>query len=841
MRNVLKAETLERRFPLLSVENGCIVSKDADLTVAFEVELPELYTVTADEYEAMHSSWIKAVKVLPEHSVVCKQDWFVKETYRPKTDDGEQSFLTRSYELHFNERPYLNHKCYLFLTKTTRERSRRKSDFNTLCRGFLLPKEITDKDAAARFLEAVEQFERIMNDSGHIRLRRLETDEITGTKERPGLVEKYFSLSLEDETAVLQDICLKPGRMRIGDKRLCLHTLSDTEDLPGRLSTDMRYERMSTDRSDCRLSFAAPVGLLLSCNHIYSQYVFIDDAQEILQMMEKNSRNMLSLSKYSRSNAVNQEWTEMYLDEAHTKGVLPVRCHCNVIAWAEDAEEFRRIRNDTGSQLAMMECTPRYNTIDTPVIYWAGIPGNAGDFPSEESFYTFLEQAVCLFAGETNYRSSPSPFGIRLADRQNGIPVHVDISDLPMKRGIITNRNKFILGPSGSGKSFFTNHLVRQYYEQGAHILLVDTGNSYQGLCRMIHARTNGKDGIYITYEEDNPISFNPFYTESGKFDVEKRDSINTLILTLWKREDESPKRSEEVALSGAVNAYIRKISENRNIRPDFNGFYEFVADDYRRMIEEKKVREKDFDIDGFLNVLEPFYRGGDYDFLLNSDKELDLTGKRFIVFELDNISSNKVLLPVVTLIIMETFIAKMRRLKGIRKMILIEECWKALMSANMSEYIKYLFKTVRKYFGEAVVVTQEVDDIISSPIVKEAIINNSDCKILLDQRKYMNKFEHIQRLLGLTEKEKGQILSINQANHPGRFYREVWIGLGGTCSAVYATEVSEEEYFTFTTEESEKLEVQRIAGGPEGSLEGAIRRLAEKKREEQKQVSNPK
>ena len=841
MRNVLKAETLERRFPLLSVENGCIVSKDADLTVAFEVELPELYTVTADEYEAMHSSWIKAMKVLPEHSVVCKQDWFVKETYRPKTDDGEQSFLTRSYELHFNERPYLNHKCYLFLTKTTRERSRRKSDFNTLCRGFLLPKEITDKDAAARFLEAVEQFERIMNDSGHIRLRRLETDEITGTKERPGLVEKYFSLSLKDETAVLQDICLKPGRMRIGDKRLCLHTLSDTEDLPGRLSTDMRYERMSTDRSDCRLSFAAPVGLLLSCNHIYSQYVFIDDAQEILQMMEKNSRNMLSLSKYSRSNAINQEWTEMYLDEAHTKGVLPVRCHCNVIAWAEDAEEFRRIRNDTGSQLAMMECTPRYNTIDTPVIYWAGIPGNAGDFPSEESFYTFLEQAVCLFAGETNYRSSPSPFGIRLADRQNGIPVHVDISDLPMKRGIITNRNKFILGPSGSGKSFFTNHLVRQYYEQGAHILLVDTGNSYQGLCRMIHDRTNGKDGIYITYEEDNPISFNPFYTESGKFDVEKRDSINTLILTLWKREDESPKRSEEVALSGAVNAYIRKISENRNIRPDFNGFYEFVADDYRRMIEEKKVREKDFDIDGFLNVLEPFYRGGDYDFLLNSDKELDLTGKRFIVFELDNISSNKVLLPVVTLIIMETFIAKMRRLKGIRKMILIEECWKALMSANMSEYIKYLFKTVRKYFGEAVVVTQEVDDIISSPIVKEAIINNSDCKILLDQRKYMNKFEHIQRLLGLTEKEKGQILSINQANHPGRFYREVWIGLGGTCSAVYATEVSEEEYFTFTTEESEKLEVQRIAGGPESSLEGAIRRLAEKKREEQKQVSNPK
>ena len=338
----------------------------------------------------------------------------------------------------------------------------------------------------------------------------------------------------------------------------------------------------------------------------------------------------------------------------------------------------------------------------------------------------------------------------------------------------LKNPNGLILGTPGSGKSFFTNHLVRNYYEQGAHILLVDTGNSYKGLCRLIHERTRGEDGIYITYEEDRPITFNPFYSEDRQFDVEKRESIKTLILTLWKREDELPKRSEEVALSGAVNAYIRRITENPELRPDFNGFYEFVRDDYRRMMEKKRVREKDFDIDGFLNVLEPFYKGGDYDFLLNSDKEIDLTHKRFIVFELDNISSNKVLLPVVTLIIMETFISKMRRLKGIRKVILLEEAWKSLMSPNMATYVLYLFKTVRKYFGEAVVVTQEVDDIISSPIVKEAIINNSDCKILLDQRKYLNKFERIQTLLGLTDKECSQILSINRANDPSRRYKEV-------------------------------------------------------------------
>ena len=285
------------------------------------------------------------------------------------------------------------------------------------------------------------------------------------------------------------------------------------------------------------------------------------------------------------------------------------------------------------------------------------------------------------------------------------------------------------------------------------------------------------------------------------------------------------------MALSNAVNLYLSKLKADCSVVPSFDTFYEFVETDYRRLLEQKRVREKDFDIANFLNVLEPYYKGGEYDYLLNSDKQLDLLDKRFIVFELDNISSNRTLLPVVTLIIMETFISKMRRLKGIRKMILIEECWKALTSANMSAYIKYLYKTVRKYFGEAVVVTQEVDDIISSPIVKESIINNADCKILLDQRKYLSKFDGIQRLLGLTDKERAQILSINLSNDPKRLYKEVWIGLGGVQSAVYATETSVEEYLTYTTEESEKMKVMELAEKLGGDIEAAIRQLARERK----------
>ena len=831
MRNTLKASTLESKFPLLSVEHGCIVSKDADITVGFRVELPELYTVTSAEYEAIHATWVKAMKVLPDYCIVHKQDIFIRETYKPDTDREDMSFLSRSFERHFNERPYLNHYCYLFLTKTTKERSRTQSNFSTLCRDFIVPKEIKDKEAVTKFLESVGQFASILNESGYLGLRQLTDEEITGTDTEAGIIEKYFSLSQTD-TTTLEDITLKADEMKIGDNYLCLHTLSDVEDLPGEVATDSRYEKLSTDRSDCRLSFAAPIGLLLPCNHIYNQYVFIDDSAANLQKFEKMAKNMHSLSRYSRSNQINKEWIDEYLNEAHSFGLTSVRCHCNVMAWSDDREELKRIRNEVGSQLAQMECKPRHNTVDTPTLFWAAIPGNAADFPAEESFYTFIEQAVCFFSQETNYRNSPSPFGIKMVDRLTGKPLHLDISDLPMKKGIITNRNKFVLGPSGSGKSFFMNHLVRQYYEQGTHVVLVDTGNSYQGLCEMINKKTKGDDGIYFTYTEEKPISFNPFYTDDFVYDVEKKDSIKTLLLTLWKSEDDKITKTESGELGSAVTAYIDRIKADRSITPNFNTFYEFMRDDYRHELESRaiKVGKDDFNIDNFLTTLRQYYSGGRYDFLLNSDKNIDLLNKRFIVFEIDAIKENRELFPVVTIIIMEAFINKMRRLKGIRKQLIVEEAWKALSSASMSEYLKYLYKTVRKYFGEAIVVTQEVDDIISSPVVKEAIINNSDCKILLDQRKYMNKFDAIQDLLGLTDKERGQILSINMANNPNRLYKEVWIGLGGTQSAVYATEVSAEEYLTFTTEETEKMEVLALADKL-GSIELAIKQLADKKR----------
>lgn len=719
---------------------------------------------------------MQALKVLPPYSIVHKQDWFTVEPYRSRPDSGDGGFLSRSFERHFNERPRLNHVCYLFLTKTTRERSRRCSDFSTLCRGRIVPEEI-DGDTVGRFADAVEQFALIAGDSGLIRFYRLSDGDIIGTRQWAGILDRYFALTQHSAgTALphLEDIRIEPDGMRIGTKVLCVHTLSDLDDLPGHVYASSRYDRLSTERSECRLSFAAPVGVMLPYEHIYNQYIFLDDGTQTLRRMEKTARNMQALSRYSRSNAINKEWLDDYLNEAHSFGLSPVRVHCNVMAWAEDETHLKRLRDDVGARLAQMECTPRHNTVDVPTLFWGAIPGGEGEFPFEETFYSFAPQALCFFSGESCARDSLSPYGIELTDRLSGCPIVVDINDEPMRRGIITNYNKFILGPSGSGKSFFVNHLARQYWEQGSHCVIIDAGNSYEGLCRLINRRTGGRDGIYYTYSDEQPISFNPFYSESGVFDIEKRENIKTLLMTLWKREDEPPARAEEVALSGAVNMFLEAMRKDERIFPSFDSFYEFVDTDYRTALKRKKFRKQDFDIDGFLNILSPYHRGGEYDYLLNSDSRLDLLDKRFIVFEIDAIRDHAILFPIVTIVIMDAFIGKMRRLKGVRKVLFIEEAWKALMKNGMADYVKFLYKTVRKYYGECITITQEIDDLVSSPIVKESIVINSDCKILLDQRKYINKFDGIQSLLGLTDKERDQILSINLDNDPARHYKEV-------------------------------------------------------------------
>lgn len=814
---------LEELWPVAEVDQGLILSRQGDVTIAFHVELPEIFSLSEKEYQMLHQAWVKALKMLPSGTVFHKQDYFNMDAYKADLGGEQVSFLSRASERFFHERPYLAHQCYVMLTRKPKDRRLSSSLFSNLLRPSLFPGDALDISVLEDFKDAASQFARVLQDTGLIRIRQLEDGQLLSGPSHPGLLERYYSLSTEKDR-LLRDIEFKDG-IKIGEQYAQLYTIADSADLPSVCGPASRYEKYSSDNARLSIGFASPVGQLLPCNHVINQFIFIEDGPAVIRRLESKRLRLQSLSVYARENALALDATNEFLNEAVKEQRLPVRAHFNVLVWTPVKSELQPIKSMIASAFAQMDVSVKIETAGAAQIFWAGIPGNEADFPMNETFETFTEQACCFLNTETGYRSSISPVGIRLGDRLTGKPIHVDISDEPVLQGICTNRNKFILGPSGSGKSFFTNHMIRSYYEQGAHVVIVDVGHSYKGLCDLV-------GGYYFTYEEKNPIRFNPFYIEGGSApDTEKKESIKTLLLALWKKDSEDFKRSEYVALSNALTLYYQLLEEKPGVRPCFDSFYDFLREDFTVVLANDQVKDRDFDVSNFLYVLRPYYKGGEFDYLLNASENLDLQHQRFIVFELDQVKDHPILFPVITIIIMEVFIAKMRKLEGIRKVVLIEEAWKAIAKEGMAEYIRYLFKTVRKFFGEAIVVTQEVEDIISSPVVKQAIINNSDCKILLDQSKYQNKFDQIQQLLGLTEKEKAMVLSVNKANDPLKKYKEVFISLGGALSRVYRTEVSTEEYLAYTTEQTEKMKVAAYARRYGGIREG-IQVLASELRE---------
>lgn len=792
-------------FPIYKVEHDCIVSMAGDITIAYKAILPEIFTLSERDYETYHQTWVRAIKLLPQHSVFHKQDWFLESKYKADFEKNSQGFLSRSSEQFFNERPFLQHECFIYLTKKPAGRKLSSSVYSNICRKTIVPAQTIDPKLFKEFLNATGQFERIMTDSGFCALQRLTDDDLAGTANRPGILERYCFLLGKDEMSIIRDIHIK-DEIRVGDKHVELYTLSDTEDLPSLCGSRINYDKYSTDRTKFSIGFASPLGLLVNCNHIFNQYVFLDDAQKTIKRLEAKKLRLHSLSSYSRENAINRDAVNDFINEAVASCRLPVKAHFNVLVWSDDQTKVKDLKNLVSSAMSQMDATAKQETDGQAQIWFAGLPGNQSDFPMNDTFDTFLEQASCLFNLETNYTSSLSPYGIRFGDRLTGKPLNLDISNEPYDLGWINNRSKFCLGGSGSGKSFLLNHMLRSYYEQGSHIVVMDIGHSYRGLCDLVN-------GYYFTYTQEDPIKFNPFYLSEGDvMDTEMRESIKTLLLALWKKDDEPYTRSEYIAISNALTLYLAHLEKNPDIFPCFNTFYEFLMEEYMQVLENGKVKEKDFDIGNFLFVLNPYFRGGEFDYLLNATENLDMLHERMIIFELDNLKDHPILFPVTVMVIMQLVISKMRKLKGIRKIMLIEECWKAIAKPGTAEYIRYLFKTMRKFYGEPIVVTQEIEDIISSPIVKNAIINNSDCKILLDQSKYENKFDIIQELLGLTDKEKAQVLSLNKANDPSRKYKEVFISLGNGHSKVYRTEVSIEEYLAYSTEEREKIQVQEYA-----------------------------
>lgn len=811
-----KTLSLEKSLPIYKVENDAILTKQGDVTCVFKLDLPEIFTLSTSEYDTLHQIWLKAMKVLPAGTIIHKQDWFCKQMYDPPQDVPGQTFLANRSNAYFAGRPFLAHSCYVMLTSKCPTRKPASSMFSNLLRPTLTATPVSTK-IMSDFLDRVGQFQKLLSEGGYIKAERMKTDAIAGTAEYPGLIERYCFLLSETEEPMIRDISFKP-EWRIGEMYCNMYALSDVEDLPGSCGSKMVYDKYSTDKTRFPLGFAAPVGHLLNCNHLYNQVITIEDTSKTLKLLESKRRRLQSLAAYSRENTYSMEAANAFLNEAVTEQRQPVKAHFNLIVWTDNREQLSELRNQVSASIAQMDGTPRQEVHGAPQAYWACLPGNAADFPANDTFDTFAEQAICFLNQETGYRSASPENGIRFSDRLSGRPVYVDLYDGPRKSGITSNMGTLVCGTSGGGKSMTVNHILRTLHDQGAHSVIVDIGGSYKGLCELVK-------GYYFTYEESNPIRFNPFYLSEGTtLDTEKKESLKSLLVALWKQDNEQFNRSEYVALSNALQGYYQHLEKNPDIFPCFNSFYEFLERVYTQELKVFNVKDKDFDVNNFLYVLRPFYKGGEFDYLLNATAQLDAFNQQLVVFELDNVKDHPILFPVITLIIMELFISKMRKLKGVRKVLTIDEAWKAIAKSGMAEFLKYAFKTIRKFNGVPIVITQELDDLISSPVIKDAIINNADIKILMDMRKFVNKFDKLQDVLGMSDKGKNILLSVNKDN------REIFVDIGGQIMKVYKNELCPEEYYSYTTEGKERVMVLDYAERL-GSMERGIDQLIKDKK----------
>lgn len=785
-----KARPIEASLPILGFNGDLLVSNNLDISFGLKLYLPEFLSCSEEQLYMLHDTFQRAVNLLPENTLLHKQDFFFTVTFDPSAEILEKSAtsLNSDYLQHFAGRTGLKHESYLYVGLLNTGLLKNYLSSSLLFSGRPKQQENRLQEKAAELKSNLAS----VFAQGGIRTTAISREEAIGSSTAPGLIERYLTLNFHDGQPVLGGIDFR-DRLRVMDSFVEILSLSDYTHLPSELKPSGVHPRTGLP-----VSMVCPVTFHLPFTHITNQFIYVPGQQEVKAMLESSYKKIYSLSRFSSENKVNAGLIENFLDTVQTTGEKIVKAHFNVILPDESIRELKKNKSEASSAFSMMNCFPYQHTFDLPLLFFASVPFST-QLPETELFLTQVPQACCLTNFEGEVKNSASPFIIRLSNRQEGSPVNIDLSDEPMEKHLIHNRNKIIIGGSGSGKSFFMNHLLRQYTENGnCHVVLLDVGRSYELLTRYLNEKLKEQGGaMMVEFTTENPISFNPFVTD-GELDIERRQTILSVLYTIYKTE---LSEMEKDVIAHAVTSFFKTPQQEYS----FNGFYRFCLDYIPALIDKQQL---EFNSREFFFILGKYYKGGEYDYLLNKPMNTDeFFACPFMVFELDNIKDHPVIFPVATLIIMDIFLQKMRKLKGVRKVICIEEAWKAIATPQMAGYVKYFFKTIRKFFGEAMVVTQEVDDIISSPIVRDAIINNADTRILLDMSKFKNKFDQISQFLGLTQFQKEQILSINKNMASGRKYKEVFVSLG-SYSRVFALEVSRAEYYCYTTEQKEKEQI---------------------------------
>ena len=802
---------------------GVLYTKTGEYSAVLKIENPvQKYSADIDSYYDFTHLFSALAQTLGEGYALHKQDIFVRKQFANEPEHN-QEFLSASYFRYFNGRPYTDSLCYLTITQEAKK-SRLFSYDSKKWRDFLVK---------------IYKVRDLLRDSG-VQVKFLNKAEASE------YVDRYFAMNFKDRTVSMTNVKSDDETVSMGDKRCKVYSLVDV-DCAALPSLIRPYTNIEVNNTEMPVDLVSVVDNIPNAETVvYNQIIFLPSQKRELALLDKKKNRHASIPNPSNQMAV--EDIKQVQDVIARESKLLVYTHFNMVVGVPADTDLQKCTNHLENAFGRMGIHISKRAYNQLELFVSSFPGNCYSLNEEyDRFLTLSDAAVCLMYKERVQHSEETPIKIYYTDRQ-GVPVAIDITGKEGKNKLTDNSNFFCLGPSGSGKSFHMNSVVRQLHEQGTDVVMVDTGNSYEGLCEYF-------GGKYISYTEERPITMNPFRINREEMNVEKKGFLKNLVLLIWKgtqgtvtktedrliehviteyydayfngfegftpqqREDlrkslviddrnSSEKRHESereraVRIEGIIDEIEGRRKELKVEELSFNSFYEYSVQRIPDICEENRITG--IDLSTYRYMMKDFYLGGNHEKTLNENMDSSLFDETFVVFEIDSIKDDPLLFPLVTLIIMDVFLQKMR-IKKNRKVLVIEEAWKAIASPLMAEYIKFMYKTARKFWASVGVVTQEIQDIIGSEIVKEAIINNSDVVMLLDQSKFTERFDTIKTILGLTDVDCKKIFTINRLeNKEGRsFFREVFIRRG-TTSGVYGVEEPRECYMTYTTERAEK------------------------------------
>ena len=751
---------------------GVLYTKTGEYSAILKIENPvQKYSANIDNYYEFTNLLTALAQTLGEGYAIHKQDVFIKKQFHDETNDNHE-FLSESYFRYFTGRTYTDVQTYLIITQENK-----KSHLFSF-----------DSKKWRDFLVKIRKVKDQLKDSG------VDSAYLDGATAR-NYVDRYFSMNFTDKIVSMTNFKADDECISMGNKRCKVYSLVDVDciNLP---SVIRPYTNIEVNNTSMPVDLVSIVdNIPLAETVIYNQMIFMPNQKRELSLLDKKKNRHASMP--NPSNLIAVEDIKKVQDVIARENKQLVYAHFNIVVSLPIDEDIQKCTNHLENSFGRMGIHISKRAYNQLELFVNSFPGNCyGMNPDYDRFLTLSDAATCLMYKEHIQHSEDTPLKVYYTDRQ-GVPVAIDISGKEGKNKITDNSNFFILGPSGSGKSFFTNSMVRQLWEQNTDIVLVDTGNSYEGLCDYV----NGK---YISYTEEHPITMNPFAINREELNIEKIGFLKNLIMLIWKGTNGKITKTEDHLIEDVITEYYDAHFRLGKVKElSFNTFYEYSTKRIPEIVRDNNL--EGIDLATYNYLLKDFYKGGNHELTLNENLDTALFDETFIVFEIDSIKDDPLLFPLVTLIIMDVFIQKMR-IKKNRKVLVIEEAWKAIASPMMAEYIKYLYKTARKFWASVGVVTQEIQDIVGSPIVKEAIINNSDVIMLLDQSKFKERFDEIKAILGLTEVDCRKSFTINRLeNKEGRsFFREVFIRRGQN-AAVFGVEEPHECYMTYTTERAEK------------------------------------